>query len=315
MNLKEYLTSKMKMSGLYQPVIIKHLILGSGTASLESIAKELTTLDQAAVDDYVRKLKIHPKSVLAKHGIAEIEKDSYKLTMELGDSKENLINYCNEKIATYLEERGIEPGKPAGWGAKRVKLISETPYCKLCGARPSDGVSGLDIDHIVPVSNGGSDEESNLQVLCAKCNRAKGNHLIVSADSTHAKHLNHDSDCVFCTLKPDRIKYQDSYLIVIEDGYPVSKGHTLIIPLRHIPTALDLHDIEAVKVFRKCNEICESLQKDDPSIVGFNLGYNVGRGAGQTIDHCHFHIIPRRIGDVEDPTGGIRNVIPGKGVY
>lgn len=315
MTLKEFLTSKMKMSGLYQPVIIKHLILENGQAALESIAKELTTLDEEAVEDYVQKLKIHPKAVLKKHGIAEIEKDSYRLLMELGDTKENLLKICNEKILSYMEQRGLEPGRPGGWGIKRIKLIEKYPYCTLCGTKPSDGTIGLDIDHIIPASKGGSDDESNLQVLCAKCNRAKGNHFVISAESTHLKHLNHDSSCIFCTLSAERIKFKDSYILVVEDGYPVSKGHSLIIPVRHIPSALELHDVETVQIFKKSREICESLQKEDPSILGFNLGFNVGRVAGQTIDHCHFHIIPRRSGDVEEPTGGIRNVIPGKGKY
>lgn len=106
MTLKEFLTTKMKMSGLYQPVIIKHLILGDGTANLESIARELTTLDEEAVEDYVQKLRIHPKAVLKKHGIAEIKNEAYSLLMDLGDSKDNLLKVCDEK------DRGI-------YGAKR----------------------------------------------------------------------------------------------------------------------------------------------------------------------------------------------------
>ncbi len=316
LDLKEFLTTKMKMSGLYQPVIIKHLILGDGSAKLEDIAKELTTLDEEAVEDYVQKLKVHPKTVLKKHGIAEIQKDAYELLMDLGDSKENLLKICDQKIALFMEQRGIEPGRPSGWGAKRVKLLKEHPYCTLCGSRPGkEREVELDIDHIVPASKGGTDEESNLQVLCAQCNRAKGNHLVISSVEVHASHLNKSPNCIFCNLPKERIKFEDDYILVIEDGFPVSPGHTLIIPVRHIATAIELNDIEALLIIKKSKEFCESLSKEDPSIKGFNLGFNVGRVSGQTIDHCHFHIIPRRVGDVEDPTGGIRNVIFGKGRY
>lgn len=306
----------MKMSGLYQPVIIKHLILSGGLAKLEEIAKELTTLDEEAVEDYIQKLKIHPKAVLKKHGIAEIQEDAYELLMDLGDSKENLLKICDEKIALFMEQRGIEPGRPSGWGAKRVKLLKEHPYCTLCGARPGKNSEvELDIDHIEPVSKGGSDEESNLQVLCAQCNRAKGNHLIISSVEVHANHLSRSAQCIFCNLPKERIKYQDNYILVIEDGFPVTQGHTLIIPVRHTATSNDLNDMEALLIIKKSKELCESLIGDDKSIKGFNMGFNVGKAAGQTIDHCHFHIIPRRVGDVDDPTGGIRNVIPGKGKY
>lgn len=306
----------MKMSGLYQPVIIKQLIQNDGKASLESIAKELATLDEEAIEDYVQKLKVHPKAVLKKHGIAEIQDNSYELRIELGDTKNNLLSLCQEKIETFMEQRGIEPGRSAGWGIKRVKLLRDHPYCTLCGARPSkDNEVELDIDHIEPASKGGSDDVSNLQVLCAQCNRAKGNHLIISAKVVHETHLKNIADCIFCQLPQDRIKYSNEYILVIEDAYPVSQGHTLIIPLRHVSTALDLNDIESVCILKKARELCDSLKQQDSSIDGFNLGFNVGSAAGQTVDHCHFHIIPRRAGDVQDPTGGIRNVIPGKGKY
>lgn len=316
MNLKDFLLTKMKMSGLYQPVIIKHLVLGNGKAKLEDIAKELTTLDEEAIDDYVQKLRVHPKAVLKKHGIAEIEKDAYQLIMELGDTKDVLLKICELKITEFIDQRGLIPGKSSGWGSKRVNLLSEHPFCRLCGARPSrNNTVELDIDHIEPASLGGSDERENLQVLCAQCNRAKGNQFLISAEVAHAKHLKMKVGCVFCSLDNERIQYCDTYIQVIEDGFPVSNGHTLIIPVRHIADALELHDVETVSIFRKAQEICQKIQKDDPTVLGFNMGFNVGRIAGQTVDHCHFHIIPRRSGDVEDPTGGIRNVIPGKGKY
>ncbi len=304
------------MSGVYQPVIIKHLIMGDGNAKLEEIAKELATLDQEAVEDYVQKLKVHPKNVLKKHGIAEIHKDVYQLLMEIGDTKEALLKICEQKILEFVEQRGLIPGKPSGWGSKRVKLLTDHPFCRLCGARPTkDNEVELDIDHIEPASLGGSDEIENLQVLCAQCNRAKGNQFLEAAEVVHAKHLDIKQECVFCTLSSERIKCSDDYILVIDDGFPVSKGHTLILPVRHIPSALQLHDVETISIFRKAQEICKLIQADDPSVLGFNMGFNVGRTAGQTVDHCHFHIIPRRKGDVADPTGGIRNIIPGKGKY
>lgn len=215
-----------------------------------------------------------------------------------------------------MEQRGIGPGKNSGWGLKRVKLLKEYPYCTLCGARPSkNNEVELDIDHIEPASKGGTDDESNLQVLCSQCNRAKGNHLVISAKESHDKHLNKEHECIFCNLPTARIQYQDEYIQVLRDAYPVSNGHTLIIPQRHVATALDLTDVESVRILKKCREVCESLRNEDSSIEGFNLGFNVGRVSGQTVFHCHFHVIPRRTGDVEDPTGGVRNVIPGKGRY
>lgn len=316
MNLKEFLLIKMKMSGIYQPLIIKHLLQGNGKASLKEIAQDLATNDQDIIDDFIERLKIHPRTVLKKHGVATISGNEYVLSMELGDSKEALIKLCDDRIRQFLETGGTVSGKPAGWGLKRIFLITQKPFCELCGARPSQNAQVvLDIDHIKPSSKGGSDDIENLQVLCSKCNRAKGNNLLPSASHVHQKYLNHKNECVFCSLESERVIYQDEYVKVFKDAYPVTKDHTLIVPVRHIETALELTPTEISLIFQKAKEVSELLEIEDGSIKGFNLGFNVGEVAGQTVGHAHFHIIPRRIGDVEDPVGGIRNIFPGKGNY
>jgi ATP adenylyltransferase len=316
MTLKDFLLNKMKMSHIYQPVIIKQMLINDGKASLEEIAKILTTLDQEAVEDNIAKLKKYPKEVLNKHGVAKIEKNNYELTVEYGDTKDNLIKICEEKILGYINSRGDDPSTPNGWRAKRVKLLIQNPYCTLCGSRPDRNSDvELDIDHIVPVSKGGSDDESNLQVLCAKCNRAKGNSLLLSSKEAIDNYLKKQDDCIFCNLPKERINNENQYLVIFDDAFPVTKGHTLIIPKRHVKDALELNDRENLEILQNMKHVCNKLQSNDPTILGFNIGYNVGEVAGQTVLHCHLHIIPRRIGDVENPTGGIRNIIPGMGRY
>ena len=119
-------------------------------------------------------------------------------------------------------------------------------------------------------------------------------------------------DCPFCDPKDPFFK--TNRIFAIWDAYPVSPGHALIIPWRHIPTwdeataseqrALTSH-IELVQL------VISGKHKPD----GFNVGFNSGTAAGMTIPHLHIHIIPRYIGDVENPRGGIRHVMPGKGDY
>lgn len=99
------------------------------------------------------------------------------------------------------------------------------------------------------------------------------------------------------------------------DSFPVTEGHMLIIPFEHKETFWDLSNEELNDIYTLCDIMREHLQEEDPSITGFNIGWNCGASAGQTVMHAHCHLIPRRDGDVEDPIGGVRNIIQGKGNY
>jgi len=103
--------------------------------------------------------------------------------------------------------------------------------------------------------------------------------------------------------------------MAFHDNYPVTKGHLLIVPKRHAYEYFDLYQAEINAIHELLIKAKQELQLIDPSISGFNIGVNNGKDAGQTIFHCHVHLIPRRRGDMVDPTGGIRGVIPGKGKY
>ena len=128
--------------------------------------------------------------------------------------------------------------------------------------------------------------------------------------------------CPFCTLMygPDQRRddittgFNDEW-IAVKDNYPVTEGHTLLIPLRHIESPFELWGDEMLAFIRLLKAQKRQLISNDESIEGFNIGFNAGTAAGQTIPHVHCHMIPRRFGDVDDPIGGVRNVIPGKGNY
>ena len=130
-------------------------------------------------------------------------------------------------------------------------------------------------------------------------------------------------NCPFCEIIGNpvwmtgfrRIVSKHDSFFVIRDGYPVTEGHTLIIPNKHIPDAFDLNGYELMELHRILAEQRLELAEKDETITGFNVGFNSGVDAGQTVDHAHIHLIPRRKGDVEDPTGGIRNIFPDKGNY
>ncbi len=122
--------------------------------------------------------------------------------------------------------------------------------------------------------------------------------------------------CVFCALQDDpRVVMRNRLSFALRDTAPVTPLHTLVLPYRHAPTYFDLTDDELAAA----NDLLRRLRLDilsaDPSVEGFNVGANVGTASGQTIFHCHIHLIPRRDGDVADPLGGVRAVIPEKVRY
>src|ERR1017187_5116348 len=121
-------------------------------------------------------------------------------------------------------------------------------------------------------------------------------------------------DCPFCKIPPERIWLATEHALAFPDSFPISPGHTLVIPVRHIESVFDLSEAEQgalwALVAKVRAAIHERLRPD-----GFNIGLNDGTAAGQNIAHAHIHIIPRREGDVPDPRGGIRWIIPEKAPY
>jgi diadenosine tetraphosphate (Ap4A) HIT family hydrolase len=123
-----------------------------------------------------------------------------------------------------------------------------------------------------------------------------------------------DENCPFCSLGSDRIISESDYSLTILDGFPVSNGHTLIIPKRHVQSFFELQAIEKAAVLQALDEAKEALEKEF-SPGGYNIGINDGEAAGQTVMHLHVHLIPRYKGDIEDPRGGVRWIFPEKAKY
>lgn len=129
---------------------------------------------------------------------------------------------------------------------------------------------------------------------------------------------NSEGDCPFCSLlKFDdnkRIKASNDMTVVIRDGYPISPGHTLIIPRRHAASFFELSTLERDSIFELI-DIAKSQLDREFQPDSYNIGINDGTDAGQTVPHLHIHLIPRYKGDVEDPRGGVRWIIPEKAKY
>jgi diadenosine tetraphosphate (Ap4A) HIT family hydrolase len=135
----------------------------------------------------------------------------------------------------------------------------------------------------------------------------------LSSEATQEKKRDPNDPCLFCT-DPRGVSMQHELAYSARDSYPASPGHTVVIPRRHVSSFFDLTPEEMAA--------CMGLIKEEKKLIdeefhpdGYNIGVNVGPAAGQSIFHVHIHIIPRYKGDVENPQGGVRHVIPKKAYY
>ena len=134
-------------------------------------------------------------------------------------------------------------------------------------------------------------------------------------ESTSNKMVIEKKHCLFCDISQERIIAENSLAYVVRDAYPVTSMHSLIVPKHHTASYFDLYKLE----LEACNELIREqsnkVKLEDETVSGFNIGVNIGDSAGQTVFHCHIHLIPRRDDDVENPRGGVRSVIPARQDY
>jgi len=307
------------MSHVYQPVMIRNLLRNKGRAESAEIAKDLLSYDISQVEYYQQITKNMVGRVLTNNrGITQKDGDVYSLNgfdhLTKEEQKE-LISICDQKIDTIIERRGKKlwqhrkVSSKAIPGSDRYEVLKRAKgRCELCGI--SKDVKSLEVDHIIPRSKQGKDELSNYQALCYTCNAQK-----LNRDDTDFRELNkefeaRDKDCLFCNLPKKRIIDEDEFMKVIKDGFPVTKHHTLIIPKRHVADYFGLHQPELNSLNSMLQKHKDLIIKKDKTVTGFNIGMNNGVDAGQTVFHCHVHLIPRRKGDIENPRGGVRGIIP-----
>ena len=322
-SLSDFILNKMRMSHIYQPAMLIELLSSNGRATTEQIAKQLLSRDQSQVDYYKHVTKTMVGKVLTQsRGITTKTGDTYYLNdfEDLSDSEiDQLISMCKESITEFLSKRE-DPWnhrrKSSGYisGSIRYKILSRAKFrCELCGISAEH--KALEVDHIVPRNLGGSDDESNLQSLCYSCNAMKRD--TDDADFRYIKETYslREADCLFCDMPLDRVIDENELAYAIYDAFPVTEQHALIIPKRHVSDYFDLYQPERNAIHQLLERCKSKVLEQDKGISGFNVGNNVGEDGGQTIMHCHTHLIPRRKGDIEDPRGGVRGVIPSKQKY
>lgn len=326
-DLKKFITEDMRMSQVYQPVMLMQLLKNNGEATVQQIAQAILDKDPTQIEYFSEIVKNMVGRVLTKNrGITEKDGNTYRLigSQDLSQEQVNeLVSLCKQRIQDFEQQRGgavwehRKRGHRPISGSVRYEVLSRAKFkCELCGISADE--KNIEVDHIFPKSLGGKDDLSNFQALCYSCNAAKRNTDDTDFRLFKSLYELREEKCLFCDIQTNdrkRIITENNLAYAICDGFAVTEGHTLFIPKRHVIDYFGLvpAEVNAINVLMAKQKTF--LQEQDLSIDGFNIGMNCGETAGQTIFHCHVHLIPRRKGDVENPRGGVRHIIAGKGFY
>ena len=324
--LKKFITEDMSMKHIYQPVMLIELLKNQGFADEKDIAKVFLNRDPTQLNYYVGKVKTMVGKVLSDHRITTKNKSKHHLngfSQLTPEQIDELINLCMDKLVEYEQERGARiwqhraTDREAISGSVRFNvLLRAGRRCESCGASVAD--KPIDVDHIVPRSLGGLNDISNYQALCSECNTNKGNRNSTNFQEVEKSYRHRENNCLFCDIQTKdrgRIVEENTLAYATRDGFPVTEHHTLIIPKRHTLDFFGLTQAELNAINSLIHSQKKVIEELDKTVEGFNIGANCGEIAGQSVWHCHIHLIPRRRGDVERPKGGVRHVIPNKGHY
>jgi diadenosine tetraphosphate (Ap4A) HIT family hydrolase len=319
--LVDFLERRMSMSHVYQPLLVRALVDAGGVATVRQLAQVFLVQDESQLLYYEKRIKEMPLKVLKRHDVITsdgqlVSLNTKGLTLE---QKAHIRMICEQRLQSFVRKRGI--------GIWDYRLLDEEPIpdslrflvlkaaggrCQLCGILAKE--RPIDVDHIIPRSRGGKTELANLQALCSKCNRSKRNQ-----DDTDFRLwplATSDQNCVFC--QPEVIAKsveKNGSVFAIHDKYPVTPGHLLVIPIRHTPDWFSMTEVERLDADQLMRVLQTRIRIEDTKVSAFNVGSNCGDAAGQTVGHAHIHLIPRRKGDIPDPRGGVRGVIPEQRVY
>jgi diadenosine tetraphosphate (Ap4A) HIT family hydrolase/5-methylcytosine-specific restriction endonuclease McrA len=317
---EDFVTHRMRMSHVYQPVMLMTLLENGGKASTREIARAVLDHDESQIEYYEKIVGNMVGRVLRNHGLVKKEGHEYVLCSDEKLSKQetaHLIELCHQKLTEYEAKRGeriwLHRKLSSGYisGTLKYEVLKQAQFhCELCGI--SGDVRALEVDHIIPRNVGGTDDRTNLQALCYSCNSMKRDKDDTDFRKVRESYSFRADGCPFCNLSKERILLENELALAIRDAAPVTTLHTLVIPKRHIADLFDLSRPETNAYNELLKTMKREIQLTDAQVAGFNVGVNNGDAAGQTVQHCHIHLIPRRVGDVENTAGGVRRVIPGK---
>jgi ATP adenylyltransferase len=293
--LRTYLIKNMRMSHVYQPVMIKHLLENSGRAKAEEIAIDLVQIDLSQVEYYTERVNSMVGKVLRKNQIVVKEKNEYELIgfSDLKErDKEELIQLCLTKIEEYKLKRGLliwdhrrKNRSPIDGSIRYQVLNRANNVCELCGI--SSEIRALEVDHIVPKNWKGIDDLSNYQALCYKCNSNKRD-----TDDTDFRNritlfdlrANYGT-CMFCDVQLEDVIAQNNLAMLTK-----VKNDYIIFPKRHVDDYFELKSAEVNAIHELIKTIRLLVSSQSKSFQAFDI--NIHQLNGSSEEHVKIKITP-----------------------
>ena len=280
------------MTHVYQPVMIKTLLESDNCATVDEIAKEFINWDHSLLEYYKNRVMVWPKKTLTKHKIVSYNKNVFTLLLDDGvtqEQKRHLIEICDGRTDEYVDKHpdriGTKTNRDAACQTDRYNVMTNAKgICAACGCRDKP----LDVDHILPVSKGGTDEISNLQALCFTCNRQKRDRDRTDFVMEKKRLKYRDSECDLCKI--ETIK-SNELASTVRAKRPRSKLHSLVFPKRHVGTFFEMIPAEKNHCLEMISEVREEIMEKEKTVKGFCVNFDSGNITGKH-QHCHIHVVP-----------------------
>src|SRR5262245_652549 len=282
--LVDFIENRMAMSHIYQPLMIRTLVESGGSATLRQLAHAFLRQDESQLIYYENTIKRMPLRILKKHGVVSHEGDLVALNTGALDfvQRAKVSVLCEQKLQDFVQKRGLAIwdyrllDDPVPDSLRYQVLRASGGKCALCGISRDE--RPIDVDHIIPRSRGGKTILENLQALCSKCNRSKRN--LDDTDFRTSAPLSAAQGCPFCDSKRvAAASNRNGSVVALEDKYPVTNGHLLILPIRHTSDYFSMTAEEKLHADELLRVMKNTIAMKDASVMGFNVGMNCGEVA------------------------------------
>ena len=303
--LEEFIRHRMKMTHIYQPLMIKTLLEQNNTATAEDIARGFLNEDKAQLEYYTLIAKRWPSITLRRHNVVSYTREDgrgvFRLLLDGAshDQRRRLVELCELRLSEYIDRtlrlpwynrRGSREHIP---GRLRYDVLAKSGgVCVACGVSAQE--RALEVDHIVPVNMGGPNDISNLQALCYKCNAQKRDRDKTDFVRVLNRLKYRNPKCSLCMAGGHVLDNHMAF--AVREAKPTAELHSLVLPRRHVGSFFELIPAEKTLCLDLVDSVKTQIQDSDRTVTGFNVAFDAGRTAGPMTEHCQIHVIPRRAG-------------------